>query len=185
MLRTFIAVRIPESPELRRLHARLSQFGESFRPVPVNNLHVTLKFLGDTDERQVNEIAAVMQQVASEHPAEVVRLIGLGAFPHERRPSVIWVGMQNAVSVTAIAAALDERLAQLGFARERGPIQPHLTMLRVKTRPPEELFSLLAESAAADFGTARIGAVELFQSELQKGGSKYTVLATAPLAIKE
>jgi 2'-5' RNA ligase len=181
MIRAFIAARIPSNAALRKLHAQLSQLGEPFRPVAVDKLHVTLKFLGDTEEGQVAAIGEIVKRSASQQPAEEVRLSGLGAFPHARRPSVIWVGMQNANSLTAIAAALDDELADLGFAPEQRPFQPHLTVMRVKARPPEMLFSMLTTNANTEYGTARIESIELFQSELARGGSRYTTLATASL----
>jgi 2'-5' RNA ligase len=182
MIRTFIAARIAENPLLRELHQQLVELGDPFRPVPLADLHVTLKFLGNTDERTVPRITAVMQSVAARHAAETVRLIGLGAFPQPRRPSVVWVGMEKAVSLAAIAAALESELSGLGFSAERRPFQAHLTVLRVKTRPPESLFSLLSESSAAEFGIAPISSIELLQSDLLDGGPRYSVLATAPLS---
>jgi 2'-5' RNA ligase len=182
MIRTFIAARIAENSLLRLLHQQLAELGDPFRPVPLADLHVTLKFLGNTDERQVPKITAVMQNVAARHAAEIVSLVGLGAFPQPRRPSVIWIGMENAVSLTAIAGALESELLELGFPAERRPFQSHLTVLRVKTRPPESLFTLLSKSSAADFGTTPISSIELLQSDLLDGGPRYSVLASAPLS---
>ena len=182
MLRTFIAVKITPTPELRRLHALLAGLDDRMRPVPLNNLHVTLKFLGDTHERQLAEIGAFIQEAARDRPAFDVRLVGLGAFPNERRPAVVWVGLESAETLGVIAAELDRRLELLGFAPEGRPFQPHLTLLRVKFRPVEQLFALLAAEARTDFGATRIDKVELFQSELKPGGPQYTSLAACALA---
>jgi 2'-5' RNA ligase len=182
MLRTFIAVRIAESPALVDLHRRLSRLDESLRPVPVDNLHVTLKFLGPTERKKLDGIAAVMRDVAARHSAHEIELCGLGAFPNARRPSVIWVGIHNGDALGSIAAALESELSPLGFTPEQRPFRPHLTVLRIKSRPPEGLFSLLEEWHGKDFGTARIELIEFYQSELLRGGSRYKVLAEAPLA---
>ena len=182
MLRTFIAVRIPQNQELTRLHRRLSSLGDSFRPVALDRLHVTLKFLGETEKRRVSEISEVIQNVAGRHLSHSISLRGLGAFPGPHRPSVFWVGIQEGQTLRALAAALEAELSPLGFVPESRPFQPHLTMLRVKVRPPEVLFSLLDECAETDFGTANIQSLEFFQSELQQEGPRYTLLSTACLA---
>lgn len=76
-----------------------------------------------------------------------------------------------------MATDLDRSLASLGFAPEGREFQPHLTLLRVKSRPPEALFSILAEEARTDFGVVEISHVELIESELTRRGSQYTTLA--------
>jgi 2'-5' RNA ligase len=181
MLRTFIAVKIAQTVELRRLHERLSKLGNRFRPVVLDNLHVTLKFLGDTSPAQIPEICGVAKSILDGQRAMLVRLSGVGAFPNARRPSVVWVGIDQADALSRIAADLDRDLAPLGFAREERAFQPHLTLMRVKSRPPEDLFALLSEEAATDFGTVPIDEVEFLQSELTPSGSRYTRLATFTL----
>jgi 2'-5' RNA ligase len=182
MIRTFIAARIEANALLRGLYQRLAELGDPFRPVPPADLHVTLKFLGNTDKRKLPRITAALERVAERHAPEIVRLAGLGAFPQPRRPSVIWVGMENASLLTAIAGELESELSGLGFPAEQRPFQPHLTVLRVKSRPPDLLLTMLAESSAADFGTAPIRSIELLQSDLLDKGPRYSVLATAALS---
>lgn len=181
VLRTFIAVRIPATPGLRALHARLSQLGDRFRPVALDNLHVTLKFLGDTAEEKVPEIETRLKRVIEPQPAMQVRLSGVGAFPHERRPSVLWVGLAGAEALCRIAGELERELVGLGFAPEGRAFQPHLTLLRIKTRPPEELFTILRSEANAELGMAEIDHVEFIESELGPRGSRYTTLARIAL----
>lgn len=98
-----------------------------------------------------------------------------------RRPSVIWVGIEGREALGAMAAELEAALQPLGFAPERRPFQPHLTVLRIKSQPPPGLLELLEEWGERDFGTAPIEALDFYRSELQRGGSRYTVLASAPL----
>ncbi len=182
MLRTFFAVHIDPTPPLRQLHARLSALGDRFRPVALDNLHVTLKFLGDTREAAVAEICAVARPLVEARRTTPVRLLGLGAFPNARRPSVVWVGLDGAAMLCEIADQLDRALAPLGYVPETRPFQPHLTLLRVKSRPPEELFTLLSEECGTDYGIVRVEAIDFLQSELTPRGSRYTKLATFGLA---
>jgi 2'-5' RNA ligase len=187
-LRTFIAVRIAPTFELRQLHAKLAELGGRFRPVSLENLHLTLKFLGETEPSQISAISSIVRLVAREQPATAqhsihVHLVGLGAFPHERRPAIVWVGFQQAESLCQLATELDRGLAPLGFAPEGKQFQPHLTLLRVKSRPPEALFAILAEEAQTDFGMVEISHVELIESELTPRGSRYTTLAKFSLGV--
>jgi 2'-5' RNA ligase len=182
MLRTFIAVKLPATPALREVLTQLNQLGSSLKPVSTDNLHLTLKFLGDTPEPQIVEIGEIVTQVAAQATEFDLRLVGLGVFPHVHRPDVIWAGIETADTLHTLAATLESNLEPLGFRRESREFHPHLTLARVKAKPPPSLFRMLAEHATTDFGTVHITSVELFQSELQRGGPKYTVLASAKLA---
>jgi 2'-5' RNA ligase len=183
VIRTFIAVKIAPTAELRRLHSRLGAWGDRFRPVALDTLHVTLKFLGDTPAEQVSGIGAVLKRIERQ-PADLVRLTGLGAFPNSRRPTVVWVGLTEAEFLGQIAGDLDRDLAPLGFAPESRPFHPHLTLLRIKSRPPPELLTLLAEEAQSDFGAVAIDAVAFLQSELTAGGPKYSTLGKFQMAAR-
>lgn len=176
-MRTFIAVRVAPTFELRRLHSKLAALGDRFRPGSLENLHLTLKFLGETAPSQLAEIGSIVQQVAMDRPAFSAHLVGLGAFPHERKPSIVWVGFDRAEPLCQLATELERGLTPLGFAPEGRAFQPHLTLLRIKSRPPETLFGILEEEAQTDFGMAEFSHVELIESKLAHGGSRYTTLA--------
>ena len=181
MLRTFIAIKIPSTPALRPVLAQLNQMGSSLKPVSAAHLHLTLKFLGDTPEPQIAEIGEIVSQAAARTTAFDIRLVGLGAFPNVHRPDVIWAGIETSDTLLSLAATLESILEPLEFRREAREFHPHLTLARVKAKPPPSLFRLLDEHATTDFGTVHISSVELFQSELQRSGPKYSVLASAKL----
>jgi len=178
MIRTFIAAKIAPTHGLRRLHKALSELGDRFQPVALAGLHVTLKFLGDTPASQVPEICSLAKAIVERQAVMHVELSGLGAFPDERRPSVVWVGLDQAEPLSQIADDLDRELGPLGFAPEGRAFQPHLTLLRVKSRPPEALLALLSDEADTKFGAVAIETVEFLQSERTRSGSRYTTLAT-------
>lgn len=182
MLRTFIAVKIPVTPGLRALHARLVGLGERFRPVALDNLHVTLKFLGDTPQAMVPQVESLLSRVLAGRPALELRLAGVGAFPNERRPSVLWVGLAEAELLCEMAGDLERELAALGFPPEGRAFQPHLTLLRIKMRPPDALFAILRDEAQAELGMVAVDRVEFIESQLGPRGSRYTTLASVALA---
>src|SRR5260370_28809206 len=117
-MRTFIAARVEQTPALRRLHERLSELGDRFQPAALGTLHVTLKFLGETAQTQLAEICTVTRTIVEKWPRVLGKLTGLGAFPHQRRPAVVWVGIEEAQPLCQIAGDLDRELLKLGFAAE-------------------------------------------------------------------
>jgi 2'-5' RNA ligase len=177
MLRTFIAVKIPATPSLADVVQELGRMGASVRPVATDNLHLTLKFLGDTPQSRIAEVVEVVSRAAGAANEFDLRLVGLGAFPHAQRPDVIWSGIDAPDVLRTLAEAFESELGSLGFRREAREFKPHLTLARVKAKPPPALFQLLADHPATDFGNVHVSAIEYLQSELQRGGPKYTVLA--------
>ncbi|MBW3543307.1 MAG: RNA 2',3'-cyclic phosphodiesterase [Planctomycetes bacterium] len=180
-LRTFIAVPMRATRPLKELLERLTTMGSAVRPLYFDNLHVTLKFLGETDPADVTRIAAIVEQAVEGVSAFEARLDGLGAFPHARRPSVVWAGLQNAESLSDVVRRLERELKRLGFPKERRKFAPHVTLARVRSRAPDALMELLAEHAAASFGTARIDCVIHYRSDLKTTGALYTPLFTRNL----
>jgi 2'-5' RNA ligase len=176
-IRTFIAVPIEASPSIRKVLRQLAGYGKGVRALDPDHLHVTLKFLGDTPWTSIAEIGALLDDVVrSFEPAES-QLQSLGAFPDESRPRIIWTGMSTAGPLTEIASQLNERLGHIGFPREQRAFVPHVTLARIKTRPPDQLQELLLEHASTNFGGFLIDHVILYQSELGRGGPKYTPLS--------
>jgi 2'-5' RNA ligase len=180
-IRSFIAIKIPGLDPLRRVLKDLSAMGRALKAVDPDNLHVTLKFLGETEVILVPEILELLtEEAVALEPCELT-IAGLGVFPHAQRPSVVWAGLEGAQTLTALAVDLEAGLELMGFPRESRPFVPHLTLARVKAKPPESLGALLSRHAKTQFGAATIEQVELIRSELGPEGSRYTVLGTATL----
>ncbi len=181
-IRTFVAVKISIPLALRPVLRSLATMSWPVVAVSPDNLHVTLKFLGDTP---IESRDAIQNQIAESvigQPPFVLRVAGLGAFPHVDRPSVIWAGLSDAEPLVSLALRLEAVLEPLGFARESRPFHPHLTLARVKGRPPRELFELLRQHANTDFGTVEIQSVEFVRSERERDGARYSTLAACRLA---
>jgi 2'-5' RNA ligase len=180
-VRAFVAVKMPATGPLRRVLSQLKLMGPALKPVPPERLHVTLRFLGDVQPERLPEISAIVQRVAGTRARSEVRLMGLGAFPHVRRPNVVWVGLTEADLLTEMAEELNRELESVGFAGERRPFRPHLTLSRVKRKPPRELGELLEQGREIEYGSVAINAVYLLQSELTSDGPRYTTLAKVEL----
>lgn len=180
MIRTFIAVKIPATLLLGRLIENLQELGRPVRPVRLGNLHVTLKFLGETEATQIPEIADALENVVVGCDEFLVEIGGLGVFPNFRRPSVVWAGLK-AEPLDALADNLEKRLDPLGFPRENRAFLPHLTVARVRGKAPRELATYVQQNAKTDYGSEIVESVELYQSELLPEGSRYTILARTML----
>ena len=181
MLRAFIAIKVEASQSLRKVLRTLRDMGRHVRPVDPDALHLTLRFLGQTDEAQVGRIVAAVESAVETEASFSLRIEGLGAFPDSRRPSVIWAGMEQAEPLNRIVVRIDEGLETLGIDRDDRPWRPHLTLARVKSRPPSQLRDLLESQAATPFATQSVSSVDLMQSDLTPAGPQYTVLASTLL----
>ena len=181
-IRTFVAVKVAVLPELLAVLKSLTAMRWPVVAVPPDKLHVTLKFLGETPLEMRDEIQRQIAQAVSDQPPIPLRVETLGAFPTTVRPSVIWAGLVDAEPLVAIAERLELLLEPLGFARESRPFHPHLTLARIKGRPPRELFDLLRRHAETRFGTFEVRSVEFMQSDRQRDGARYSTLASCELS---
>ena len=144
------------------------------------NLHVTLKFLGQIDDARVEPIAEAIRAVAARTPPFDLEVRGLGAFPTPGRPRVVWVGLEPAAPLAALAAEVDRMLGALGVARETRPFAAHVTLGRVReNRRNPALAGALARSA--DCGRLPVARLSLMRSQLHPRGARYTELTSVLL----
>lgn len=181
MLRLFIAVELSQEvhTQLCKLIAELKAHGcSSARWVKPENLHLTLKFLGDTPPQAVAGVKEAIQSASASSAAFQMSARGTGAFPSSREPRVLWAGLEADSHLKDLAAALDTNLEKLGYKKETRPFSPHLTLARIAYPESSPAFenTLKALLAAKDrqFGSVLVRRITLFQSTLSPGGSIYT-----------
>jgi 2'-5' RNA ligase len=190
LLRAFIAIEFPASLQesIFRQTARTRQNAgsEAARWVTQANLHLTLKFLGDVSQANLQFLNQMLSVEAAKYPSFLLTVGGLGAFPSTRRPRVIWVGVQVPQELRALQHSIETAAARLGYAPEERPFSPHLTIGRVRqsaSPADQQRLRLAIESTQiGQIGQAEIGSVTLMKSDLQPGGSVYTPLYSAKLA---
>jgi len=176
-VRAFIAVDLEREERIEDFAAALRRAEPTLKVVDPSLIHVTLKFLGDTDEKLLPSIAEVMRDAARGVPPFTVSFRGAGAFPSKNRIRVVWVGMNDTLPMATIAGRLDEGLEKLGIAREARPFAPHLTVARTRSEAPNPVVRQLIESHAdEDFGQQEVRAVRLKKSVLTECGPRYTTL---------
>jgi 2'-5' RNA ligase len=184
-MRLFIAINLPAAVR-DAIYADaepLRAVTTAVRWVSPAALHVTLKFLGEQDESLVGRLRDVLESVGPNHAAISARTTDMGAFPNFRRPRVVWVGMTSERALQSLAGDIDRALTPLGIPREARAFQAHLTLGRVKGELGAAQATALEAAAKSCSGSREltVRTVDLMQSELGPGGSRYSILAAVPL----
>ncbi|PWH14051.1 MAG: RNA 2',3'-cyclic phosphodiesterase [Anaerolineae bacterium] len=188
LLRAFIAIDIP--PEIRQAisheTAGLRQAcGRAVRWVATENIHLTLKFLGEVSSANLELLRqSIHAECAQTAPFEI-SVAGLGCFPNPRHPRVLWVGLSAPSELTHLQRQIENAATRLGYTPEEKPFSPHLTIGRVREQiTPTELQTLrklLEQSTVSALGTFTVREVHIYKSELRPEGPQYSRLATAQL----
>ncbi|HXJ12795.1 MAG TPA: RNA 2',3'-cyclic phosphodiesterase [Candidatus Limnocylindrales bacterium] len=179
-MRLFIAIEIPEN--IRTGFASLLKEFRSIAPqlkwVRAENLHVTLKFLGETDPSKLAALQNVLSVVRSAEPVNL-EFRGLGFFPNEKRPRVFWAGMESSPDLKSLAADIDHAAHRLGFPLEERPFTPHLTLARFPLPGvPPKLLQAFNDKSRQSFGSLHTQDFHLIESKLKPTGAEYTTLQT-------
>ncbi len=192
VIRAFIAINT--SAEIAdRLRAISGDLQKSLRSapvrwVPVENIHLTLKFLGDVSLSNLEMLKKMLASTALEHSAFDFSAGDLGAFPSLRRPRVIWVDIRAPHELLALQRSIDNETARLGYPREDRPFSPHLTLGRISRNASSDDLRQISEALSGFkvgyVGAAKVTAVHLFRSDLDPHGAVYTVIYSAPLGAR-
>jgi 2'-5' RNA ligase len=153
--------------------------------VEPDNLHVTLLFLGEVDQREVLDICRAAQKAVVDMPAFTMSVEGTGCFPNARRPHVVWVGVGKGVQeVCAVHDAIEKPLVNLGcYRREARAFTPHVTLGRIRGEAPgDAVAQALAKHSAWNGGEVLVRDVHVMSSELTGDGPIYTVMSRAKLS---
>jgi 2'-5' RNA ligase len=184
-MRLFVAINLPPAVRdaLYADAARLRVASSAVRWVAAPSLHVTLKFLGERGEELVPDLERAIGGVAARHRPFDIQTTGFGAFPNFRRARVVWVGMTGEPELRALVQDLDRALEPLGILAESRLFRAHLTLGRLKSEITPAAARALAAAAEVTPETRgfSVRTVDLMHSELGPGGSRYTLLAAAPL----
>ncbi len=186
-MRLFVAIDIPQAVReaLGELIARLRTESRGAKWVRPEAMHVTLKFIGEVDGKQVDAIRAALRVVHSGQAVEM-NFRGLGFFPHERRPRVLWCGIAATPNLAELAAAVDGALQPLEIPAEPREFVPHLTLARFSLdrggpEAQDKLVHAADELMSYDFGSTCETEFHLIHSQLNPSGAQYTRLESFPI----
>lgn len=186
-MRLFVALEI--SPAVRE---NLANFIKQLRPlapqprwVRPENLHVTLKFIGEVPSEKLGAIRAALAAIRS-NQAVTIEFRGLGFFPAEKHPRVFWAGMNASPNLKTLASDIENATQKLGIPPEQRPFSPHLTLARFEPpRLPEKLRAGMQENIEREFGSLAAEEFNLIESKLKPSGAEYTTLETFPFVLTE
>jgi 2'-5' RNA ligase len=188
MLRAFIAVEIPlaiRQGVCQATSALQNEIGPLVRWVPIDNMHLTLKFLGDVSPSNVDMLTQMLRAEADLFDCFELHLHGLGSFPNPKRPRVIYIGIQAPAALETLQRGIESASRRLGYESEERGFSPHLTIGRVKQNitgtEQQRIRRMLEETKIDSLGSARVNSVHLYKSDLKPTGSVYTRLFSAPL----
>lgn len=184
-MRLFVALNLPAAERRRILEStrRLREGGFPVRWVGPEQLHVTLKFLGEVAEGRAAEIVHAVSGAARRARPFDLKLSGVGGFPRLANPRVVWLGIEVVPELETLYAELEDRFEALGFERETRPFHPHLTLGRAQRGArAAQLRGLDGVAGTVEYrGTVRAETLDLMQSRLRPSGAEYEVRHPAPL----
>lgn len=188
-IRTFIAVDLPQpvldtiEKESFRLQKILSK--DLIRWVSIENIHLTLKFLGNTPTTHIDFLKQILLRVADSYAAFDLQIQSIGSFPSLKLARVIWLGILTSAALTSLQKEVDGAVTKLGYEKEARAFSAHLTLGRVKqniqSSDLQKIRSALETFQLGKIPLAKVDSLHLYQSDLHANGSLYTKLFSVML----
>lgn len=183
-IRTFIAVPLPDGvlARLAALQDELKSMGFRFKWMQTKNIHLTLKFLGDIPENDVEQIGEVVKTTAEGVSPISLKSKAIGVFPGIRNVRVVWAGLSGEThALIELQKKLEENMDGIGYPKETRPFRAHLTIARSKFSPDPKMMAEAIETFSAfETGPFTADRLILYKSDLKPGGAVYTRLCDAP-----
>ena len=177
-MRLFIALDIPE--DLKQTLGNLQVEVPGLRWVPLGQIHLTLAFLGEVDERFLPGLAEAVANISL--PSFDLRPVGIGCFPDQRRPRVVWLGVLPEPGLLALAAAVRVAVQSCNIPLEERPFSPHITLARIKQPPGMAFHTFLEQHRQLKLPQSTVRKFTLYQSSLDRSGAEHTSLRRYDLA---
>jgi len=180
--RVFIAIELPAGVR-QKLKAHIGRLRESVPEASASwsredNLHLTLKFLGDTPVARIESLSQATKTAASAVSAFELVVKGCGAFPPRGQPRVLWIGVEDpSGQLSRLHQALEDECAQAGFAREQRSFHPHLTIARLRKPHGSRQLAIRHQEIGFEAETVGVSALAVVRSELRSEGSRHTVIS--------
>lgn len=182
-LRCFIAVELPETVKdsLGDVLNILRKSPASVRWIPPENIHLTIKFLGQTEESLIAPMKESLNKKLLTYKPFYITITNVGCFPDERRPRIVWIGIDRSESLSKLQKEIDADLVKFGFALEKRGFSPHLTIGRVKAQHNLlGMLRMLKEIRSSSFAHMEVKSISLMKSVLKPAGAQYFTLAEIP-----
>ena len=189
-VRTFIAIELTsqvlEALERAQEHLRRGEGGRAGRWVRKESIHLTLRFLGEVSEADLDLVHQTVRRACAGRQPFVLEVAGLGCFPNLRHPRVVWVGVREQTGeLAALQSAIEQGLSHQGFAKERRAFRPHLTLARIRKGAEVSEIATLGRAVGAynigELAQMKVDRISVIKSDLMPDGAVYTRLSAASL----
>lgn len=186
MMRLFLAIAADELDfdpklELRKIKIGLEKKEIEHRWVPVQNLHVTIKFLGEVDDARVPDLITSVTEISNRHAPFQLKLQTIGAFPDLKKGRVLWMGVQNSLTLQSLQQECEQTMLKMSFAAEEKIFRPHLTLARL--RSPRNVSDIISPLKNHSFGKMLIKRITLYESKLSGAFPLYEPVHDFPLTL--
>jgi len=184
-MRCFISITLPE--EIKRgmtaIQGRLRASGADVSWTRPEGMHLTLKFLGEVEEKILPEMEAALNAAVRGRSSFFLKVSGIGTFPDMRRPRVIWIALkEHGNNLIRLQRGVEEKFNEIGFPQEDRDFTPHITLGRIRSQKNvEKLLSLIEKEKDVELNGFDASCVHLMQSQLKPTGAVYTELYSAPV----
>ena len=175
--RLFIALDLPTAVQTSLYHMACEIRGA--RPVPREQMHLTLKFIGDVEKQAVISLKEALTTI--QIPELNLNLLGIGHFPPRGNPRIVWAGISPKNELLMLHSAIEQTLGNLGYTKEERPFSPHITIARLKTFQNDSLKSFLARHKDFQTEPCQIVSFKLYSSRLTESGAIHSLEAAFPL----
>ena len=186
VIRSFLAFELPYNIKkmVRQVSEHIRRANLNVRWVNVDNIHLTVVFMGNIREEDIPAIKGQIRKACMEFGPFDIELNGLGVFPNVQRPRVLWLGLDGDIErMSSLKSALQELLKPFGIKEEKRSFRPHLTMGRFRkpNRGDSTLDNIISQYKDLDGPVCQLKELIMFKSELKREGAEYTKMESWPL----
>lgn len=184
-MRCFIAISLPKElkSKISGIQDKLKTAGADVSWTRQEGMHLTLKFLGETEDKRITKIKKALDMAVDDMPTFSLSVSSMGVFPDMRRPRVIWIGLNEAgTNLIRLQKGVEEEMKKIGFQSENRRFTPHITLGRIRSnKNMDKLLKLIEEERSFELGGYDVSAIHLIKSELKPSGAVYTELYSVML----
>lgn len=183
-LRCFIAIVIPDSlkKQIIEMTDLLKKYDADIKWVNPENIHLTLKFLGNTPQSLLTKINDTLNEAVLPYSPFHIKIYGTGVFPNKKHPRVIWIGIKDSEILINLRNAIEQSISSLGYQKDEKEFKPHLTLGRVRSQKGiMHIINNLEDFKDKDFGTIYVDNIKLMKSDLKPKGAEYSCLYDIPI----
>ena len=184
-MRCFIAIELPEAVKstLSGIEEELKKSKADVRWIKPDNIHLTLKFFGNIEEKKTEKIIEIMESICNQYAPFTIEIKGMGTFPNIKSPRVLWVGIEGNDTLKTLQKEIENKMESIGFEREDRAFTAHLTLGRFRSSIEKEglLKAVKLHEKDTFVGSINVQSLSLIRSDLHPEGARYSKIIDIPL----